>query len=153
MHNFYMSQAYAEALNAASKDEVPIGAVVVDSLSGKIIAQAHNQSEHSGNATDHAEMIAMRTACQKLGTNRLRGMDLYVTLEPCTMCATAISFMRIEHLYIGAIDAKGGGVVSGVRFYDSPTCHHKPKVETGIMAEECSAILKNFFAQKRKTKD
>ena len=153
MQNFYMKQAYEEALIAAQQDEVPIGAVVVDSLTGEIIAKAHNQSEHNGNATDHAEIIVMREACNKLGTNRLRGMDLYVTLEPCTMCAAAISFMRIKNLYIGAIDTKGGGVVNGVCFYNSPTCHHKPTIETGIMQEECSKILKDFFLSKRKNKD
>ncbi len=150
MQNFYMLQAYEEALLAAQEDEVPIGAIVVNSESGEIIAKAHNQSEYHGNATDHAEIIAMREACKKLGTNRLRGMDLYVTLEPCTMCAAAISFMRIENLYIGALDTKGGGVINGVRFYDSPTCHHKPKIKNGIMEYECGRILKDFFAEKRK---
>ena len=153
MQNFYMSEAYKEAELAAKEDEVPIGAVVVDSISGEIIAQAHNLSEHSGNALDHAEILAMRQACQKLGVNRLRDMDLYVTLEPCTMCAAAISFMRIAHLYIGAPDAKGGAVINGVRFYDSPTCHHKPMITSGIMDEECGKILKNFFAENRKHKD
>ena len=153
MQNFYMSQAYEEALQAFNEDEVPIGAVIVDTNSGEIIARAHNQCEHKGNAIDHAEIMAMHQACQKLGANRLRGMDLYVTLEPCTMCATAISFMRIENLYIGALDSKGGGVINGVRFYDSPTCHHKPKVITGIMQEQCSQILKDFFAYKRTKKD
>jgi len=152
MQNFYMSQAYEEALLAAQEDEVPIGAVVVDTTSGEIIAKAHNQSEYHGNAIDHAEIIVMREACQKKGTNRLRGMDLYVTLEPCTMCAAAISFMRIENLYIGALDIKGGGVINGVRFYDSPTCHHKPKITSGIMEYECGQILKDFFAKKRKKK-
>jgi len=153
MQNFYMLEAYKEAELAAQEDEVPIGAIVVDSNSGEIIARAHNQSEHNGDALDHAEIIAMRQACQKLGTNRLRNMDLYVTLEPCTMCAAAISFMRIAHLYVGAPDIKGGAVMSGVCFYDSPTCHHKPMLTCGIMAEECGQILKQFFAQKRKRKD
>lgn len=153
MQNFYMLEAYNEAQIAAMEDEVPIGAVVVDTISGEIIAKAHNQSEHNGDAIDHAEILAMRQACQKLGTNRLRNMDLYVTLEPCTMCASAISFMRISHLYIGAPDTKGGAVINGVRFYDSHTCHHKPQVTSGIMAEECGQILKNFFASKRKHKD
>lgn len=153
MQNFYMLEAYKEAELAAQEDEVPIGAIVVDSNSGEIIARAHNQSEHNGDALDHAEIIAMRQACQKLGTNRLRNMDLYVTLEPCTMCAAAISFMRIAHLYVGAPDIKGGAVMSGVCFYDSPTCHYKPMLTCGIMAEECGQILKQFFAQKRKRKD
>ena len=94
----------------------------------------------------------MRKACEKLGQNRLRDMDLYVTLEPCTMCAAAISFMRIKNLYFGATDSKGGAVISGVRFYDAPTCHHKPTVESGILQEECSQLLKSFFAAKRKKK-
>ena len=147
---FYMQLAYDEAKKAAAADEVPIGAVVVDMKEGEVVSVAHNLSEHSGNASDHAEMIALRQACEKLGTNRLRGMELYVTLEPCTMCAAAISFMRIEKLYIGAEDKKGGGVLNGVKFYDAPTCHHRPQVISGIMSEECSQLLKDFFAKKRK---
>ena len=147
---FYMQQALEQAKHAALLDEVPIGAVVVNPKTGEILAQAHNQTEHSTDALAHAEILAMRQACQKLNQNRLRGMDMYVTLEPCTMCAAAISFMRIEKLYIGAEDKKGGGVLNGVKFYDAPTCHHRPQVISGIMSEECSQLLKDFFANKRK---
>lgn len=151
---FYMQKAFEQAQKAAKKDEVPIGAVVVDPQSGKIIARAHNLSEHFDNALAHAEILALNKACKKLKQNRLRGMDLYVTLEPCTMCAAAISFMRIEHLYFGAKDIKGGAIENGVRFYDAATCHHKPLVEGGIMETECAQILKDFFKSKRrKTND
>lgn len=150
--NIYMEKALAQAKAAFEKDEVPIGAVVVNPENGEIVAAAHNLSEHGGNALVHAEIEAMRLACEKLGCNRLRGMDLYVTLEPCTMCAAAISFMRIANLYFGATDAKGGAVCSGVRFYEAPTCHHKPNVESGILEEECSRLLKDFFKAKRKKK-
>lgn len=148
MHVKYMKIALDEARKAALKDEVPIGAVVVEKESGKIIAKAHNLSEQ-GDCINHAEILAIKKACKKLGTNRLRGCDLYVTLEPCTMCAGAISFARIDTLYIGALDTKGGGVVNGVKFFEQPTCHHRPKVETGILEKECSQILKDFFKAKR----
>lgn len=145
----YMQRAINLAQQAAARDEVPIGAVVVNPQTGEIISEACNLSEHSGNACDHAELLAMRQACQRLGTNRLRDIDLYVTLEPCTMCAAAISFMRIKTLYFGAADPKGGAVVSGVRFYDRPTCHHRPEVVSGICADECGQLLKDFFRAKR----
>lgn len=148
--DFYMAKAMEQAQKAANQDEVPIGAVVVNPETGEIIAAAHNLAEHSLDATAHAEILAMRLACSLLGTNRLRGMDLYVTLEPCTMCAAAISFMRINRLFYGAADPKGGAVESGVRFYNSPTCHHIPKIESGIMESQCSQILKSFFAAKRR---
>ena len=145
----YMQRALELARQAALEDEVPIGAVIVDPEEDKIIAEAYNQSEHILDATAHAELAAIQKACRKLGQNRLRGMDLYVTLEPCTMCAGAISFARINNLYFGAYDAKGGAVASGVRFYDAPTCHHRPTVQ-GILEEECGQILKDFFRNKRK---
>lgn len=146
----YMRRALELAKQAAENDEVPIGAVVVDAQSGKIIAEAGNQSAHNGDATAHAEILAIQRACKKLGQTRLWNMDLYVTLEPCTMCAGAISFARIANLYFGAADEKGGAVVSGVKFYDSSTCHHRPHVEGGILAAECSKLLQDFFKQKRK---
>ena len=105
--------------------------------------------EDVSDATAHAEVEVIRKACAKLKQNRLRGFDLYVTLEPCTMCAAAISFARIENLYFGAEDKKGGAVLNGVKFFDAPTCHHKPKVFSGILAEESSLLLKDFFKQKR----
>ena len=144
-----MERALALAAYAAEQDEVPIGAVVVNPENGEIVSEAYNLSEHVADASAHAEILAIRKACEKLKCNRLRGMDLYVTLEPCTMCAAAISFARIQNLYFGAIDAKGGAVVSGVKFYDSPTCHHRPEVQGGIMERECGQILKVFFKAKR----
>ena len=149
---FYMQQSLSQAQQAAQEDEVPIGAVVVDPDSGEIIAKAHNLSEHSSDATAHAEIVAMKLACEKLRQNRLRGMDLYVTLEPCTMCAAAISFMRIAHLYFAAADKKGGAVINGVKFFEAPTCHHKPIFESGILEEEAALLLKNFFKHKRHEK-
>lgn len=144
-----MERALALAAYAAEQDEVPIGAVVVNPENGEIVSEAYNLSEHVADASAHAEILAIRKACEKLKCNRLRGMDLYVTLEPCTMCAAAISFARIQNLYFGAVDVKGGAVVSGVKFYDSPTCHHRPEVQGGIMERECGQILKDFFKAKR----
>ncbi len=145
----YMKIALNLAHKAAKIDEVPVGAIIVNPENGEILAQAYNQSAHSGDATAHAEILAIQQACAKLKTTRLWGLDLYVTLEPCTMCAAAISFARIAHLYFGATDEKGGAVISGVRFYEAPTCHHRPQYTGGICAEECSQILKDFFAHKR----
>ena len=145
----FMQRALELAQRAATEDEVPIGAVIVDPSTDSIIAEAYNQSQHILDATAHAEIEAIRKACRHLGQNRLRGMDMYVTLEPCTMCAAAISFARIEHLYFGAYDSKGGAVASGVRFFDAPTCHHRPQVEGGILEAESAQLLKTFFQQKR----
>lgn len=153
MKNKYMQRAYELAQMAAAQDEVPIGCVIVDPASENIVAESFNLSQHSEDATAHAEIKAIQKACAILGLNRLRGLDLYVTLEPCTMCAAAISFARIENLYFGAADPKGGAVISGVKFYEQPTCHHRPKVYAGLMEEECSALLKNFFKAKRKAAD
>lgn len=148
----YMKIALQQAAKAFAADEVPVGALVVDPESGWIVARAYNRCEHGTDAFAHAEIEAMRKACRRLKQNRLRGLHLYVTLEPCTMCAAAVSFMRIEKVYFGAADAKGGGVVSGVRFYEAPTCHHRPQTEGGVLADECSAILKDFFRGKRDKK-
>lgn len=145
----FMQRALELAQKAAKEDEVPIGAVIVDPGTDSIIAEAYNLSQHTLDATAHAEIEAIRQACRRLGQNRLRGMDLYVTLEPCTMCAAAISFARIEHLYFGAYDSKGGAVTSGVRFFAAPTCHHRPQVEGGILEAESAQLLKTFFQQKR----
>lgn len=149
MKNKFMARALELARQAALEDEVPIGAVVVDTTTDEIVAEAYNQSQHVSDATAHAEVEVIRKACAKLKQNRLRGFDLYVTLEPCTMCAAAISLARIENLYFGAEDKKGGAVLNGVKFFDAPTCHHKPKVFSGILAEESSLLLKDFFKQKR----
>ena len=147
----YMQIALKCAAKAAEKDEVPVGAIVVNHLSGEIIAKAHNKSAHGTDLTAHAEILAIQKACKKLKTTRLWDMDMYVTLEPCTMCAAAISFARISNLYFGATDEKGGAVVSGVKFYESQTCHHRPTVHSGILEQPCSEILKSFFKAKRKS--
>lgn len=148
-HEEYMQIALDLAHLAAQKDEVPVAALVVNPQSGEIVAQACNTSAHGTDATAHAEICAIREACARLGTTRLWDMDMYVTLEPCTMCAAAISFARIRNLYFGATDEKGGAVVSGVKFYDSPTCHHRPNVVGGICADACGQLLKDFFKTKR----
>lgn len=145
----YMQIALNMAQKATEHDEVPVGAVIVNPQTGKIVAKAYNKSAHSGDSTAHAEILAIQKACKKLQTPRLWDMDMYVTLEPCTMCAAAISFARINRLYFGAVDEKGGAVVSGVKFYDSPTCHHRPTYVGGILAKPCSELLKNFFKKKR----
>ena len=148
-HHDYMKIAVDEAKKAYKKDEVPVGAIIVDPKTGGVIAKAHNQSEHKKDALAHAEIEVMRKACKKLQQNRLRGMFLYVTLEPCTMCAAAISMMRIEKVFFGAEDQKGGAVKNGVRFYEASTCHHRVGYEGGIMEGECSELLKDFFKKKR----
>ena len=146
---YYMKIALKQAQKAFESDEVPVGAVIVDPQSGKIVAKAGNKSEHGESAMAHAEILAMQKACKKLKQNRLWNLDLYVTLEPCTMCAAAISVMRVRKICFGAIDEKGGAVVSGVKFFESKTCHHKPDIEFGILQDECSKILKKFFGDKR----
>ncbi|MBE6444761.1 MAG: nucleoside deaminase [Alphaproteobacteria bacterium] len=145
----YMQKALNLAKEAFAKDEVPIGCVIVDPNTEEIVAEAYNLSQHVEDATAHAEIKAIQQACLKLKTNRLRGLDMYVTLEPCTMCAAAISFARIERLFFGAKDEKGGAVVSGVMFYEQKTCHHRPQVFGCILENECSQILKDFFQNKR----
>lgn len=145
----YMKKALIEAKKAYSKDEVPIGACIVNPVSQKIIARAHNKTEYGQDVTAHAEILVLRKACKKLQSKRLWGLDLYVTLEPCAMCATAISFARIRRIIYGATDNKGGAIESGVKFYQSSTCHHKPEVVSGILAEESAQILKDFFQKKR----
>lgn len=145
----YMNIALKLAQKAIEQDEIPVGCLIVDPKTNKIIAATHNLSQHSEDATSHAEILAIREACQKLGQNRLRDMDMYVTLEPCTMCTAAISFARIKNLYFGAFDEKGGAVVNGIKFYEQPTCYHRPNVFGGILEDECSKILKEFFKNKR----
>jgi len=145
--NRFMMTALDEARAAGSRGEVPIGAVVV--RDGEIIARAGNRTRELNDATAHAEIVAIRQASAKLGDERLVDADLYVTLEPCTMCAGAISFSRIRRLYYGAPDPKGGAVESGVRFYASPTCHHAPEVYSGIGETESAEILRDFFRERR----
>ncbi len=142
-----MELALEEASAAAEREEVPIGAVLV--LDGKVIARSGNQTRALNDPTAHAEIAVIRMACEALGQERLPGADLYVTLEPCTMCAAAISFARIRRLYYGAEDPKGGAVDSGVRFFNQPTCHHAPDVYSGLAERESAEILRQFFQQKR----
>jgi tRNA(Arg) A34 adenosine deaminase TadA len=144
-----MARALALAREAAEADEVPVGAVLVDGPSGRILAEARNRMEELRDPTAHAEMLAIRAACAKAGAPRLEGADLYVTLEPCAMCAAAISFARIRRLYFGAYDPKGGGVEHGPRFFAQPTCHHRPEVVGGIEECESGEILKAFFKERR----
>jgi tRNA(adenine34) deaminase len=142
-----MGIALAEAKAAAEAGEVPVGCVVV--RENEILAQAGNRTLRDRDPTAHAEVLALREAAKKIESERLIGCDLYVTLEPCTMCAAAISFARIRRLYFGASDLKGGAVESGVRFFGAQTCHHKPEVYGGIGEAEAAAVLKEFFAAKR----
>lgn len=142
-----MDAALEEARLAAERGEVPVGAVIVHD--GAIIARAGNRTRECNDPTAHAEIVAIREACEKLGSERLTGADLYVTLEPCAMCAGAISFARIRRLYFGASDEKGGAVTSGTRFYTLPTCHHAPDVYPGIGEADAAEMLKSFFKKQR----
>jgi len=137
----------AEARRAGERGEVPIGAVLV--LDNRVITAAGNRTRELNDVTAHAEIVAIRVACEELGQERLAGADLYVTLEPCTMCAAAISFARIRRLYYGAEDPKGGGIDNGVRFYRQPTCHHAPEVYSGLGETASADILRGFFQAKR----
>jgi tRNA(adenine34) deaminase len=143
-----MDLALEEAEAARDRGEVPIGAVIV-SMSGEVLARAGNRTVSSSDPTAHAELLAIREACAKLGSERLDSCDLYVTLEPCAMCAAAISFARIRRLYFGASDPKGGAVEHGPRFFAQTTCHHKPEVVGGIGETKAASLLKMFFANKR----
>ena len=143
-----MEAALAEARAAAARSEVPVGAVIVDA-NGQIIARAGNRTRELCDPSAHAEMLVIREACEAMGSERLTGHDLYVTLEPCAMCAAAISFARINRLYFGAGDPKGGGVEHGVRFFGQPTCHHAPDVYGGIDETRAGEILKEFFKARR----
>lgn len=147
--HIYMSAALEEAKIAAERGEVPIGAVLVDPASGKIVAKFGNSTISACDPTAHAEILAIRKQCHAVGAQRIPEYDLYVTLEPCAMCAAAIAFARIRKLVIGALDEKGGGVFHGGKFFEQPTCHHKIIVEHGVMAQECGQILKDFFAARR----
>lgn len=143
----FMEIALREAEAAAKAGEVPVGCVIV--RGGEVVAQAGNRTLTDRDPTAHAEILALRAAAKKLGSERLGECDLYVTLEPCTMCAAAISFARIRRLYFGALDPKGGAVESGVSFFGAPTCHHKPEVYGGFAEERAAALLKEFFAARR----
>ena len=143
----YMAAALDEARAAATRGEVPVGAVVV--RGGEIVARAGNRTRELSDPTAHAEVLAIREACRLAGSERLGGHDLYVTLEPCPMCAAAISAARIGRLYYGAADPKSGGVSVGARVFSHPQCHHAPEVYDGIGAEEAEALLRGFFAARR----
>ena len=144
----HMDVALAEARAAAARGEVPVGAVVV-APGGQVVARAGNRTRERNDPTAHAEILAIRAACALVGSERLEGHDLYVTLEPCPMCAAAISFARIRRLYYGAADPKSGGVAQGARVFSQPQCHHAPEVYDGIGAEAAAALLRDFFAARR----
>ncbi|MFZ3005559.1 MAG: tRNA adenosine(34) deaminase TadA [Phenylobacterium sp.] len=145
-----MRIALEAAQAAADRGETPVGAVVVDPATGEVIATGANQPIGSHDPTAHAEIVALRAAAEKLGNYRLTGLTLVVTLEPCAMCAGAISHARIGRVVFGADDAKGGAVVHGPRFFEQPTCHWRPEVVGGVLADESSAMLKGFFRARRK---
>jgi tRNA(adenine34) deaminase len=143
----FMQIALEEARAAQARGEVPVGCVIV--REGDIIARAGNRTLADRDPTAHAELLAIRAAAAVLGSERLTGCDLYVTLEPCAMCAAAMSFARIRRLYYGAADPKGGAVDSGVRFFASPTCHHRPEIYGGVAESDAAALLRGFFAARR----
>jgi tRNA(Arg) A34 adenosine deaminase TadA len=145
----YMGEALVEAGLAAAAGEVPVGAVLVDSANGAILARAHNRVEQDADPTAHAELLAIRAAAVASGLKRLSGADLYVTLEPCPMCAAAIGFARLRRLVFGAYDPKGGGVDHGPRIFQQPTCHHRPEVVGGVQEQACAALLRDFFQARR----
>src|SRR5580704_7503868 len=142
-----MELALAEARSAAAAGEVPVGCVVV--RGGEVVVRARNRTLADRDPTAHAEMLAIRQAAAKLKNERLADCDIYVTLEPCAMCAGALAFARIRRLYYGAADPKGGAVENGVRFFASPTCHHRPEVYGGMAEQEAAALLRDFFAARR----
>jgi len=143
-----MDRALAEARAAALRGEVPVGAVVV-APDGRVVAAAGNRTRVLSDPTAHAEVLALRAACAAAGSERLPGHDLYVTLEPCPMCAAAISFARIARLYYGAEDPKSGGVAHGARVFSHPQCHHAPEVYDGIGSQEAGRLLRDFFSGRR----
>ena len=144
---FFMDIAFAEARAAGAAHEVPVGCAIV--RGAEVIARAGNRTLRDRDPTAHAELVAIRAAAAALGSERLAGCDLYVTLEPCAMCAAAISFARIRRLYFGAGDPKGGAVEHGVKFFSAATCHHRPEVYGGIGEREAARLLREFFAERR----
>jgi len=144
-----MRLALEQAEGASRMGEAPIGAVIADPTTGDVIMTAGNAPILLSDPTAHAEILAIRAAAAKRGNYRLTGLDLFVTLEPCAMCTGAISHARLGRVVFGATDAKGGAVVSGPRFFEGPTCHWRPAVEQGLLAEESSALLKGFFKARR----
>jgi tRNA(Arg) A34 adenosine deaminase TadA len=146
-----MALALAEAERAAARGEVPVGAVLVEAQSGEVLAAAHNRVEELNDPTAHAEMLVLRAAGERLATPRLVGCDLYVTLEPCAMCAAAASFARLRRVYFGAYDPKGGAIEHGPRLFTQPTIHHRPEVYGGIDESRASELLQRFFRNRRNT--
>jgi tRNA(Arg) A34 adenosine deaminase TadA len=144
-----MRRALELAREAGEANEAPVGAIVADPATGEIVAEAHNRPIGLNDPTGHAEILALRAAAMKLGNYRLPGLTLYVTLEPCAMCAGAISHARISRLVYGAADEKGGAVANGPKFFEQPTCHWRPDVESGVMAAESAELLKAFFRARR----
>lgn len=144
-----MTLALEEASAAAEREEVPIGAVLVHFPEGKIVARAGNRTIERRDPTAHAEILAIREGCELFGAQRIPECDLYVTLEPCAMCAAAISFARLRRVVYGAPDPKGGAIEHGPRFFTSPTCHHRPETRGGVLEADCGEILKNFFRARR----
>ncbi len=144
-----MALALEQAREAGLRGEVPVGAVVVEGVSGQALAAAGNRCEEDNDPSAHAELLCLRAAAKRLGVSRLTGCDLYVTLEPCPMCAQAASFFRIRRLYFGAPDAKGGGVEHGPRIFNQPSCHHAPEIYGGISETEAADLLKAFFRDRR----
>jgi tRNA(Arg) A34 adenosine deaminase TadA len=145
----FMERALIEARQAAARGEVPVGCLIVDGDSGEVLARTANRTEELGDPTAHAEMLGLSEATRAAGAKRLTGCDLYVTLEPCPMCAQAISFARIRRLYFGAYDAKGGGVEHGPRIFSQPTSHHTPQIYGGIAESDCAELLTEFFGERR----
>jgi tRNA(adenine34) deaminase len=143
----FMDMALEDARAAGARGEVPVGCVIV--RDGAVVARAGNRTLADRDPTAHAEIIAIRAAAASLGSERLEGCDLYVTLEPCAMCAGAVAFARIRRLYYGAADPKGGAVDNGVKFFASPSCHHRPEVYGGLAEAEAGALLKEFFRERR----
>jgi len=144
-----MQRALNEARRAAAAGEVPVGAVLVESDTGAVLAEAGNRTETDADPTAHAELLVIRAAAAARGAPRLPDCDLYVTLEPCAMCAAAISFARLRRVYFGAYDPKGGGVEHGARFFQQPTCHHRPEIYGGIREKEAGDLLAAFFRDRR----
>ncbi len=145
----FMARAIAEAEAASRRGEVPVGAVLVVVATGEVVAAAGNRVEALADPTAHAEMLAIRAGARLLGAPRLMACDLYVTLEPCAMCAAAISLARLRRLYFGAYDAKGGAVEHGPRLFTQPTCHHRPEVYGGLAESDCAGVLQAFFRARR----
>ncbi len=145
----FMNLALDQARQAGNRGEVPVGAVLVDPETGRVVAAAGNRVEADHDPTAHAEMLVIRAAAAAHGSARLIGFDLYVTLEPCPMCATAISFARLRRVEFGAYDPKGGGIEHGPKIFSQPTCHHHPEVIGGVREQEAADMLKVFFAARR----